>query len=61
MDNTFEEVYDKIVEKLRCNLTNKEYRELITLEYVVTQGYDEKGYDEKGDVEKYMELIKKKH
>jgi hypothetical protein len=56
MDNTFEEVYDKIVEKLRGNLNNKEYRELITLEYVVTQGYDEKG-----DVEKYMELSKKKH
>lgn len=56
MDRTFEEVYDKIVEELRGNLTNKEYRELITLEYVVTQGYDEKG-----DIERYMELSNKKH
>jgi hypothetical protein len=50
-----DEIYDKIVEESRGNLTNKEYRELIGLEYVVSQGYDESG-----DVERYMELSKKR-
>lgn len=54
MEN-FEKMYDKIVEELRYNLTNKEYRELVTLEYVVSQGYDESG-----DVERYMYLSKKR-
>jgi hypothetical protein len=52
---TFEEVYDQIVENSRGNLTNEEYRELITLEYVVTQGYDKVG-----DVERLNELRSKK-
>jgi hypothetical protein len=51
----FDKIFDKIVEELRGNLTNKEYRELITLEYVVSQGFDETG-----DVERYMELNEKR-
>jgi len=35
----FDLIYDKVVEELRGNLTNEEYRELITLEYVLTWGY----------------------
>jgi hypothetical protein len=56
MERTFEEIYDEIVEDLRGNLTNEEYRELITLEYILTQGYDKKG-----DEERYKQLSKKKH
>ena len=56
MGRTFEEIYDEIVEDLRGNLTNEEYRELITLEYVVTQGYDKKG-----DYERYKQLSEKKY
>jgi len=55
MEKTFDEIYDKVVEKLRGNLTNEEYWELITLEYVVTQGYDNEG-----DVERYKELSEKR-
>ena len=55
MSRTFEEIYNEIVESSRGNLTNEEYRELITLEYVVTQGYDKVG-----DVERLNELISKK-
>lgn len=55
MSRTFEEIYDEIVESSRGNLTNEEYRELITLEYVVSQGYDKKG-----DVERLNELRDKK-
>jgi hypothetical protein len=55
MSNTFEEIYNEIVESSRGNLTNEEYRELITLEYVVTQGYDKVG-----DVERLNELRCKK-
>lgn len=51
----FDEIYDKIVEELRGNLSNEEYRELITLEYVISQGYDKKG-----DIERLMELRDKK-
>lgn len=53
---TFEDVYNEIIENSRGNLTNKEYRELITLEYVVTQGYDQVG-----DVERLNELRDKKY
>jgi hypothetical protein len=56
MGRTFEEIYDEIVEDLRGNLTNEEYQELITLEYVVTQGYDKTG-----DYERYKQLSEKKH
>ena len=51
----FEDVYNKIVEELKGNLTNQEYRELITLEYVVSQGYDEPG-----DTERYIKLSKRR-
>ena len=51
----FDEIYDKIVEELRGNLSNEEYRELITLEYVISQGYDKKG-----DIERLIELRDKK-
>lgn len=55
MSSTFVEIYNEIVESSRGNLTNEEYRELITLEYVVTQGYDKQG-----DVERLNELRSKK-
>jgi hypothetical protein len=51
----FNEIYNEIVEDLRGNLTNEEYRELITLEYVLTQGYDKPG-----DEERFKELRDKK-
>jgi len=51
----FDKIYDKVVEELRGNLTNEEYRELITLEYVMTQGYNKPG-----DEERYKELRDKK-
>jgi hypothetical protein len=54
-ERNFNEIYDKIVEELRGNLTNEEYRELITLEYVLTQGYDKRG-----DEERFKELRNKK-
>jgi hypothetical protein len=54
-ERNFNEIYDKIVEELRGNLTNEEYRELITLEYVLTQGYDKLG-----DEERFKELRNKK-
>lgn len=56
MGRTFEEIYDEIVEDLRGKLTNEEYRELITLEYVLSQGYDKKG-----DEERYKKLSEKKY
>jgi hypothetical protein len=52
----FEEIYDRIVEELRGNLTNEEYRELIALEYVLTQGYDKPE-----DEERFKELRNKKY
>jgi nucleoside-diphosphate-sugar epimerase len=55
MERTFDEIYDEVIEDLRGNLTKEEYKELITLEYVVTQGYDNKG-----DYERYKELSEKK-
>lgn len=56
MEKSFDEIYNKIVEELRGNLTNDEYRELITLEYVLTQGYDKSG-----DEKRYKELRDKKY
>lgn len=52
----FEEVWNKVAEELRGNLTVEEYEELITLEYVLTWGYDNPG-----DEERYKELRIKKH
>jgi hypothetical protein len=52
----FEEVWNKVAEELRGNLTVEEYKELITLEYVLTWGYDNPG-----DEERYKELRIKKH
>lgn len=54
-ETNFDKIYDKIVEELRGNLTNEEYRELITLEYVVSQGYDNPS-----DVERYKVLSEKR-
>ena len=54
--STFEEVWNKVSEELRGNLTVKEYQELITLEYVLTWRYDNPGDDER-----YKELRIKKH
>jgi hypothetical protein len=54
-ETNFDKIYDRVVEELKGNLTNEEYRELITLEYVVTQGYDKPG-----DEERYKELRDKK-
>lgn len=55
-ERNFDEIYDKIVEELRGNLTNEEYRKLITLEYVLTWGYDKPG-----DEERFKELRDKKY
>ena len=54
--STFEEVWNKVAEELRGNLTVEEYQELITLEYVLTWGYDSSG-----DEERHKELSNKKH
>jgi hypothetical protein len=54
--STFDEVWDKVAEELRGNLTVEEYKELITLEYVLTWRYDNPGDDER-----YKELRIKKH
>ena len=54
--STFDEVWTKVAEELRGNLTVEEYKELITLEYVLTWGYDNSG-----DEERYKELRIKKH
>jgi hypothetical protein len=53
---SFDMVYNKIVEELRGDLTNKEYLELISLEYVLTWGYHNRE-----DEERYEELRIKKH
>jgi|TARA_R110000868_G_scaffold116178_2_gene309616 hypothetical protein len=54
--STFDEVRTKVTEELRGNLTVEEYKELISLEYVLTWGYDNPE-----DEERYKELrIKKK-
>ena len=55
-ERNFNDIYNTIVEELKGNLTNEEYRELITLEYVVSQGYDKLG-----DVETFKELRKLKY
>lgn len=55
-ERNFDEIYDKIVEELRGNLTNGEYRELIALEYVLTWGYDNPE-----DEERFKELRDKKY
>lgn len=52
----FDKVYDKIIEDLRGNLTLEEYKELITLEYVLSQGYDVND-----DEERYKELSNKRN
>jgi hypothetical protein len=54
--STFDEVWTKVAEELRGNLTVEEYKELITLEYVLTWNY---GKPE--DDERYKELRIKKH
>ena len=54
-ETNFDKIYDRVVEELRGNLTNEDYRELMTLEYVMTQGYDKPG-----DEERYKELRDKK-
>jgi hypothetical protein len=54
--SSFEEVWDKVAEELRGNLTVEEYKELITLEYVLTWGY---GSPE--DDERFKKLRIKKH
>ena len=54
--STFEEVWDKVYEELRGNLTVEEYKELISLEYVLTWVYNNPG-----DEERHKELRIKKH
>ena len=53
---TFDEIYDEIVNDLKGKLTSEEYKELISLEYVLTWGYNELG-----DSERYDELRNKKY
>jgi hypothetical protein len=55
-ERTFNDIYDEIVNDLKGNLTSDEYKELITLEYVLTWKYDEPG-----DSERYNELRNKKY
>lgn len=52
----FDRVYDRVVEELRDNLTAEEYKELISLEYVLTWKYNKPG-----DEERYSYLINKKY
>jgi len=40
------------------NLTKTEHREMITLEYVLTQGYSD---NVKKETKRYMKLVAKKH
>tara|TARA_R110000868_G_scaffold45949_1_gene152138 strand:- start:168 stop:341 length:174 start_codon:yes stop_codon:yes gene_type:complete len=54
--STFDEVWDKVDEELRGDLTVEEYKELISLEYVLTWGYDNPE-----DEERHKELRIKKH
>lgn len=54
--NNFEKIYDRIVEELRGNLTNGEYREMICLEYVLTWEYNGEN-----DEERYIYLVNKKY
>ena len=51
----FAVAFDSIVEQLKGRLSNKEYRELICLEYVLTWGYENEGEEER-----YKELTRKK-
>jgi len=53
----FEKIYEKIVEESRGNLTAKEYKELIALEYVLTWRYTEKLEE---DTQRYMHLSQKR-
>ena len=53
---TFDEIYDEIVNDLKGKLTSEEYKELISLEYVLTWGYNELG-----DSKRYDELRNKKY
>ena len=55
-ERTFDEIYDEIINDLKGNLTSEEYKELITLEYVLTWKYNEPG-----DSERYNELKNKKY
>ena len=55
-ERTFDEIYDEIVNDLKGKLTSEEYKELITLEYVLTWGYNELG-----DSKRYDELRNKKY
>lgn len=40
------------------NLTDEEWREIVTLDYILTQGYSD---DLEQDEKRYKELSKKKH
>ena len=53
---TFDEIYDEIVNDLKGKLTSEEYKELISLEYVLTWKYNEPG-----DSERYNDLRNKKY
>ena len=55
-ERTFDEIYDEIVNDLKGKLTSEEYKELISLEYVLTLRYNEPG-----DFERYDELRNKKY
>ena len=55
-DEEFNKIYNTVVDELRGNLTPEEYKELITIEYVLTWKYCEPG-----DEERYKELRIKKN
>ena len=55
-ERTFDEIYDEIVNDLKGKLTSEEYKELITLEYVLTWKDNEPG-----DSKRYNDLRNKKY
>jgi hypothetical protein len=56
MDKEFAKTYNKVTGELRGNLTEAEYRELISLEYMFMYNYKNKD-----DENRYQELKDKKY
>lgn len=54
---TFQEIWNKVCDELKNNLTREEYQEFITLEYVLTQGYSDNLVS---DEERYKYLSNKR-
>jgi hypothetical protein len=56
MEKEFAKTYNKVTGELRGNLTEEEYRELISLEYMFMYNYKNKD-----DENRYQELKDKKY